>query len=139
MNDTNSKSKSETINTSKRSSRKSNDHQKNGSPSHLVCKNNHKKRIGDLLCKGQTQSNDSNNYSYSDDENKRYDRRGIEINPKNKKKIKITFNDDVMVNQPLVDVIPVESYKKYNYVGIAPPERAAFEKTTNCCQSCNIF
>ena len=87
MNDTNSKSKSETINSSKRSSRKSNDHQKNGSPSHLVCKNNHKKRIGDLLCKGQTQSNDSNNYSYSDDENKIEE--GLKLILKIKKKLKL--------------------------------------------------
>ena len=67
----------------------------------------------------------------------RYDREGNEINPKNKKKVKVTFCDNAL-GQPLVEEINIESYKEYNVVGFAPPEKEVYGKTNTCC-SCNVF
>ena len=51
----------------------------------------------------------------------RMDIYGNIINKKNRKKIKISFIDNV-TNQPLANVINIESYKNYNYIDGIPKE-----------------
>lgn len=63
---------------------------------------------------------------------KRFDRKGVEITPKNKKKIKVAFADTAL-GQPLIEVINIESYKDYNVIGYSPPEKEVFGKTNTCC------
>jgi hypothetical protein len=68
---------------------------------------------------------------------KRTDRNGIEICKKNKKKIKVTFIDKVDENQPLEDIIDIQSIKKYN-VCYGLPKGDKYIKETVCC-SCIII
>ena len=79
----------------------------------------------------------------TNNENQRKDGYGVPINKRNKKKIKVTFTDTLnTVNSKneknqLAEVIPIESYKKYNYVeGIPREEDLATTKST--CQCCLI-
>ena len=79
----------------------------------------------------------------SNNENQRKDGYGVPINKRNKKKIKVTFTDTLnTVNSKneknqLAEIIPIESYKKYNYVeGIPREEDIATTKST--CQCCII-
>ena len=73
----------------------------------------------------------------NEEHKKRFDRMGVEINSKNKKKIKISFVDTAL-GKPLVEVINIESYKDFNVIGYSPPEKEVFGKTSTCC-SCNVF
>ena len=59
------------------------------------------------------------------------------INKKNKKKVKVSFVDDV-TNQPLTNVIDIESYKKYNYIFGIPKEEKLNNITSNCV-CCIVF
>ena len=47
----------------------------------------------------------------------RLDHNGVEINKKNKKKVKISFIDAISTNQ-LVTIISVDNFKEYNYVSM---------------------
>ena len=76
--------------------------------------------------------------------NERKDVYGVPINKRNKKKIKVTFSDTVNSNiskngkNQLTEVIPIASYKKYNYIeGLPKEEDMANNKST--CQCCIIF
>ena len=76
--------------------------------------------------------------------NERKDVYGVPINKRNKKKIKVTFSDTVNSNiskngkNQLAEVIPIASYKKYNYIeGLPKEEDMANNKST--CQCCIIF
>ena len=69
---------------------------------------------------------------------------GIPINRRNKKKIKVTFSDTVNSNNSkgernqLAEIIPIVSYKKYNYIeGMPREEDLATNKST--CQCCLIY
>jgi len=66
--------------------------------------------------------------------NERKDVYGTEINVKNKKKVKVSFKDEITF-QPLVQFINIESYKKYNFL---------YGTIKDCdntakCQCCSIF
>lgn len=73
--------------------------------------------------------------------NERKDVYGVPINKRNKKRIKVTFSDTVnSVNSKnqLVEVIPIASYKKYNYIeGMPREEDLVTNKST--CQCCLII
>ena len=58
------------------------------------------------------------------------------INKKNKKNVKVSFLD-LKTSQPLVNVVEIESFKKYNYV-IGLPKEKKIEKHDKC-QCCITF
>ena len=58
------------------------------------------------------------------------------INKKNKKNVKVSFLD-FTTSQPLVNVVEIESFKKYNYV-IGLPKEKKIEKYEKC-QCCITF
>ena len=70
------------------------------------------------------------------DKKERTDIYGNIISKKNKKNMKVSFIDKV-TTQPLVNVIPIESFRKYNYIEGMPKEEKT-EKKANC-QCCIIF
>jgi hypothetical protein len=59
------------------------------------------------------------------------------INKQNKKKVKVSFVDKVH-NKPLVNVIEIKSYKKFNYIEGMPKEREVNKVDTRCV-CCLIF
>ena len=74
-----------------------------------------------------------------DSKKERTDRNGTIINKKNKKKVKVTFNDEINKNK-LVTEIKIESYKKYNLISGMPKEDyylGVSKKTT--CKCCSIY
>ena len=72
--------------------------------------------------------------------NERKDAFGIPINKRNKRKIKVTFSD-MVINQKgpktLAEVIPIASFKKYNYIEGTPREEDIINNTSKC-QCCLI-
>ena len=75
--------------------------------------------------------------------NERKDVYGVPINRRNRKKIKVTFSDTInSVNSKngknqLAEIIPIVSYKKYNYIeGLPREEDMSTNKST--CQCCLI-
>ena len=70
------------------------------------------------------------------DKKERTDIYGNIISKKNKKNVKVSFIDKV-TTQPLVNVIPIESFRKYNYIEGMPKEEKT-EKKANC-QCCTIL
>ena len=78
-----------------------------------------------------------------DIKNERRDVYGVPINKRNKKKIKVTFSDTINSNvskngkNQLAEIIPIASYKKYNYIeGLPREENMVNSKST--CQCCII-
>ena len=69
----------------------------------------------------------------------RRDYYGTEIKRKNKRKIKITFVDEINENKPLAEVINIESYKKYNYIFGMPSEANFNHNLKTNCQCCITF
>jgi len=72
--------------------------------------------------------------------NERKDVYGVPINRRNKKKIKVTFSDTVnSINSKnqLAEVIPITSYKKYNYIEVLPREEDTLTNKSTC-QCCLI-
>lgn len=69
----------------------------------------------------------------------RRDYYGNEIKKKNKRRIKVSFLDEIQENKPLAEIINIESFKKYNYI-FGMPSEANFNKNikTNC-QCCMVF
>ena len=71
----------------------------------------------------------------------RKDAFGVPINKRNKKKVKVTFIDKInKANTPrqLVEIIPIASFKKYNYVeGLPNGEDNVSNKST--CKCCIIY
>ena len=73
------------------------------------------------------------------DEVIRKDYYGNVINKKNKENYKVTFIDNVDENKNLVEEIPVESYKEYNYE-MYKKSKNLFDKESVCCsESCTII
>jgi len=70
------------------------------------------------------------------DKKERTDIYGNIISKKNKKNVKVSFIDKV-TTQPLVNVIPIESFRNYNYIDGMPKEDKT-EKKANC-QCCITF
>ena len=62
----------------------------------------------------------------------RKDNNGIVINKKNKRKVKITFND------PFEDVVYIESFKKFNVI-VGQPKKDIFIKQHDECRCCCIW
>ena len=69
----------------------------------------------------------------------RRDAQGIEINKRNKKRVRVTFINDINEKIPFVDIINVESYKKYNQdILLKPYQNVNPTRVTECC-SCLII
>ena len=66
----------------------------------------------------------------------RLDPNGVEINKKNKKKVKISFIDAISTNQ-LVTIISVDNFKEYNYVSMPSLEDIYVKSKTTC--ACVIY
>ena len=66
--------------------------------------------------------------------NIRTDKNGIEINRSNKKKVHITFLDDISPNNQITETVNIESFKQYNIVKKIP-----FENNLQKCNCCLIF
>ena len=66
----------------------------------------------------------------------RLDHNGVEINKKNKKKVKISFIDAISTNQ-LVTIISVDNFKEYNYVSMPSLEDIYVKSKTTC--ACVIY
>jgi len=65
----------------------------------------------------------------------RKDKNGIEINKINKKKVHITFLDNISPNNKITETIIIQSYKQYNLCDNMPKE----ENKNKCGVCCNIF
>ena len=65
----------------------------------------------------------------------RKDKNGIEINKFNKKKVHITFLDNISPNNKITETIIIQSYKNYNLFDNIPHE----ENINKCGVCCNIF
>ena len=68
---------------------------------------------------------------------KRTDRNGVPICKGNKKKIKVTFIDQIDENKKFEEIIDIESIKKYN-ICYGLPKEDKYIKETVCC-SCILF
>ena len=67
--------------------------------------------------------------------NVRRDKNGIEINKDNKKKVHITFLDDISPNNKITDTVNIQSFKQYNIVEKIPMEK----NISNISKCCYIF
>ena len=65
----------------------------------------------------------------------RKDMNGIEINKNNKKKVHITFLDDISPNNKITETIMIQSYKKFNMID----DNSKPENKNKCGVCCNIF
>ena len=73
-------------------------------------------------------------------ERERKDAFGNEIKKKNKRKIKVSFIDEINKDQPLVTIIDIECFKKYNFIIGMPKEEHIKKNYVNTnCQCCYIF
>ena len=68
---------------------------------------------------------------------KRTDRNGVPICKGNKKKIKVTFIDQIDESKKFEEIIDIESIKKYN-INYGIPKEDKYIKETVCC-SCILF
>ena len=69
----------------------------------------------------------------------RRDAQGVEINKRNKKRVRVTFINDINEKIPFVDIINVESYKKYNQdILLKQYQNVNPTRVTECC-SCLII
>ena len=70
----------------------------------------------------------------------RKDAFGNEIKKKNKKKIRVSFIDELHEGQPLANIIDIESFKKFNFI-VGMPKEEHIKKThiNSNCQCCVVF
>ena len=68
------------------------------------------------------------------DENIRTDKNGIEINKHNKKKVHITFIDEISPNQ-ITEIVNIQSFKKFNIV----EKKQSNQMISDYNKCCNIF
>ena len=68
----------------------------------------------------------------NEDKKIRKDKNGTEICKKNKKKVKISFD------KQFVNIIPIESFKKYNVI-VGLPKGEKYYNGSDDCQCCAIF
>ena len=85
-----------------------------------------------LAAKKEINNNNNNN-----NKAKRTDRNGVPICKGNKKKIKVTFIDQIDENKKFEEIIDIESIKKYN-ICYGLPKEDKYIKETVCC-SCILF
>ena len=60
---------------------------------------------------------------------------GVPINKRNKKKVKVTFSDTIkkdIIPKQLVEVIPITSFKKFNYIEGLPNEEDSVSNKSTC-------
>ena len=70
----------------------------------------------------------------------RRDAFGSIIKKKNKRKIKVSFVDQIHDNQPLVNYIDIESFKKYNFIiGMPKEDHIKNNNVSSNCQCCITF
>ena len=70
----------------------------------------------------------------------RRDAFGNIIKKKNKRKIKVSFADELKENQPLANVIDIESFKKYNIIiGMPKEDHIKNNHVNSNCQCCVMF
>jgi GGDEF domain-containing protein len=88
-------------------------------------------------------SNFQNNYQKKIEEEEtgreRRDAFGNIITKKNKKKIKVSFADQINENNPLITVIDIENFKKFNYIYGMPSEEIIHKNVSSKCQCCLIY
>ena len=58
---------------------------------------------------------------------------------KNRRKVRVTFADEIEEEKPLASVIDIESYKKYNYIFGMPKVDTINKNITTNCQCCIVF
>lgn len=61
------------------------------------------------------------------------------INKKNKRKIKVSFIDEIEEGKPFASVTKIESYKKYNYIFGFPSEENFNKNVRTNCQCCLVY
>ena len=61
------------------------------------------------------------------------------INKKNRRKVRVTFADEIKEDKPLASVINIESFKKYNYIFGMPNEDIINKNLKTNCQCCTTF
>ena len=68
---------------------------------------------------------------------------GVPINKRNKKKVKVTFSDTIkkdIIPRHLVEVIPITSFKKFNYIeGLPNGEDSVSVSNKSTCKCCLIY
>ena len=70
----------------------------------------------------------------------RRDAFGNIITKKNKRKIKVSFVDEINKEQPLANIIDIENFKKFNLIiGMPKEEHIKKDSFSSECQCCNIF
>ena len=69
----------------------------------------------------------------------RRDAYGNLINKKNKRKIKVSFIDEIEEEKPFASVINIESFKKYNYIFGYPSEENFNKNVRTNCQCCIVY
>jgi hypothetical protein len=62
----------------------------------------------------------------------RTDKNGVVINKDNKKKVHITFLDEISPNHKITDTINIQSFKQYNFIEQIPGEDI-LPKISKCC------
>ena len=65
----------------------------------------------------------------------RTDKNGIEINKNNKKKVHITFLDDISPNNKFTETVNIQSFKQFNIV----ENESGQQNLSKCSQCCNVF
>ena len=58
---------------------------------------------------------------------------------KNRRKVRVTFADEIDEDKPLASVIDIESYKNYNYIFGMPKEDTINKNISTNCQCCILF
>ena len=99
----------------------------------MVGKSKNKKKISGF------QSNYEKKIEEEETGRERRDAFGNIITKKNKKKIKVSFTDQINENNPLITVIDIESFKKYNYIYGMPSEEIIHKNVSSKCQCCLIY
>lgn len=69
----------------------------------------------------------------------RRDAYGNLINKKNKRKVKVSFIDEIEEEKPFASVTNIESYKKYNYILGYPSEQNFNKNVRTNCQCCLVY
>ena len=101
-----------------------------------------------LILQEKTKMKEKKEYNFEvqkkpiiDYNNLRKDYFGTVINHHNKKKVKVTFKDEITNNsKDLIEITEFESVKKYNYVPNAGKRKDSYVKEKEvCCSGCVIF
>ena len=88
--------------------------------------------------KAKLNLNNLNKFCKSLTPKSRTDKNGVEINKENKKKIHITFLDEIYPNK-IIDTINIQSFKGFNFVTKFSNKSKKKIKIPFCSQCCSIF